>query len=155
MDRDKKLRRSILLCSYFTRNLAYYRAGWKDGSLKRDDPFWRTLNGNFLDICVLEWCKLLGDHKDKYHWKNIMDDPSKFKQEMFQELNIKQTDLDGIWRSIKSLRDKFVAHLDDEETMNIPQFDLALSLVIFFHKKARVKMTLAFVLSERGLGSGL
>lgn len=65
-----------------------------------------------------------------------MDDPSKFKQEMFHELNIKQTDLDGIWGSIKSLRDKFVAHLDDEEIMNIPQFDLALSLVIFFHKKA-------------------
>lgn len=136
MDRDKKLRRSILLCSHFTRNLAYYRAGWKDGSLKRDDPFWKTLNSNFLDICVLEWCKLFGDHKDKYHWKNIMDYPSKFKQEMFQELNIKQADFDGIWASIKSLRDKFVAHLDNKEIMNIPQFDLALSLVIFFHKKA-------------------
>ena len=64
---------------------------WKS----KDDSFWRTLNSNFLEICVLEWCKLFGDHKDKYHWENIMDDPSKFKQEMFHELNIKQTDLEG------------------------------------------------------------
>lgn len=136
MDRYKILRRAILLCCHFARNLAYYQAGWEGKELKKTSrPFWRTLNGNFLDICVLEWCKLFGNDKDIYHWKKIMNNPTQFKNEMFQELNIKQTDLETAWNSIKSYRDEFVAHLEDKETMRIPTFDLPLAAVIFYHKK--------------------
>ena len=44
-----------------------------------------------------------------------MNNPTQFKNEMFQELNIKQTDLETAWNSIKSYRDEFVAHLEDKE----------------------------------------
>ena len=137
MERYRKLRRCLLLCSHFTRNLAYYRAGWENGELKRKDPFWLTLNSDFLDICVLEWCKLFGDYKDKYHWKKIVDAPDDFKKEMFRKLGIEQINFDELWESIRSYRDKFVAHLDDEETGMIPKFDLALEMVIFYHENVK------------------
>ncbi len=54
-----------------------------------------------------------------------------FKAKMFKELNIKQTNLDKVHGSIKSYRDKFVAHLDSEETMNIPKLEEAFCMVCF------------------------
>lgn len=135
MTREKKLRRVVLVCCHFVRNLAYYRAGWKDGVSRSRDDFWITVNGNFLDICVLEWCKLFGEQKDRHHWKSVMGDSSNFRKEMFSDLGINQTKLDREWGSIRSYRDKFVAHLDEEETMKIPQFDIALKTVIFYHAK--------------------
>ncbi len=64
-----------------------------------------------------------------------MADPSNFRDEMFSELGINQTKLDREWGSIRSYRDKFVAHLDDEETMQIPQLDIALKTVTFYHSR--------------------
>jgi hypothetical protein len=67
LTRTDYLRRVVLLCSHFMRNLAYYRTGqrfpdgWKAKPLVPTAPFWRTVNGNFIDVCVLEWCKLFGD----------------------------------------------------------------------------------------------
>ncbi|MEO8441757.1 MAG: hypothetical protein ABI547_04675, partial [Betaproteobacteria bacterium] len=51
-------------------------------ALSRIDPnpdlnFWRVIHGNFLDIAVIEWCKLFGsDDKEhqKAHWKNLVAD---------------------------------------------------------------------------------
>ena len=40
--------------------------------------FWVTVNGNFLDQCVLEWAKLLGDRRGDHHWMQIVSDPTKF-----------------------------------------------------------------------------
>lgn len=53
--------------------MAYYRAGWKDKKLILGGNFWTGINGNCLDIAVLEWCKLFADRKDPHHWKKIVD----------------------------------------------------------------------------------
>lgn len=63
MTREQRLRRVVILWCHFTRNMAYYRAGWKDKKPVRSFEFWNTLNGNCLDIAVLEWCKLIGERK--------------------------------------------------------------------------------------------
>ena len=131
MERDKRLRRVGILCCHFVRNYAYYRSGWSNNNLKVKDQFWVSLNSNFIDISVLEWCKLFGDHKEKHHWKKIMHGDQTFKDRMFESVNIKQTDLDRVHDTMKSYRDKFVAHLDSEEIMNIPEFEDALHMVFF------------------------
>src|SRR4029434_10474685 len=120
MKSRKKLRRAALLCCHFVRNLAYYRAGFHDGTFKGDNEFWATVNGDFLDICVLEWCKLFGDYSEKHHWKRVVQYAKQFTTGMFSALGISQDDLDQCWKSIRSYRNKFVAHLDNEDTMNIP-----------------------------------
>lgn len=133
MDRHKRLRRVALLCWHFVRNIAYYKAGWDGPKFKGRDEFWATVNGNFLDICILEWCKLFGERSGKHYWKKIVDDESNFKSAMFAKIGITQIELDNYVNYIKNYRDKFVAHLDSDEVMNIPQLNIALSTVIFYH----------------------
>ncbi|GAB2915213.1 hypothetical protein [Rheinheimera gaetbuli] len=137
MDRTKRLRRVGLLCCHFVRNYAYYKAGWNEKGFKSKDQFWISLNGNFLDICVLEWCKLFGDHNDHQHWKKVMNPHKDFKEKMFNSLNINQTELDRINGSFRSYRDKFVAHLDSEETASIPKVSEGLPLVYFYYEEVK------------------
>lgn len=137
MDRETRLRRVGILCCHFARNLAYYKSGCDGEDIKAQDQFWISINGNFLDIAVLEWCKLFGDYKDKHHWKKVAHTDSQFKERMFEELQIKQTDLDRIHGSIKAYRDKFVAHLDSEETMNIPKISEGFEMVCFYYKEVK------------------
>lgn len=133
MNRYKRLRRVALLCCHFARNFAYYKAGWDSTKFKKQDEFWATVNCNFLDICVFEWCKLFGDHSDKHHWKNIAGDESYFMSSMFAKLRITQAVFNNCWRSIRHYRDKFLDHLDSDEVMRIPELNIAWSTVNFYH----------------------
>ena len=120
MDREKRLRRVALLCCHFARNCAYYRAGWDGKNTKATNEFWVTVQSNFIDIAVLEWLKLFGDHNDMHHWKKVIEDRETFKNEMLNSCKITEEELVNSRDSIKEYRDKFIAHLDSEETMNIP-----------------------------------
>ncbi|MCD4674473.1 MAG: hypothetical protein K8S18_00550 [Desulfobacula sp.] len=79
MARKKLLRMVATLCLYCLRHIAYYRAGWGRGSLILKTQFWVGVNGNFIDICVLEWCKIFGDLRGKHSWKKAISDPKSFK----------------------------------------------------------------------------
>jgi hypothetical protein len=133
MNRYKRLRRVTLLCCHFARNFAYYKAGLDSAKLTKQDEFWATVNSNFLDICVIEWCKLFGDHSDKHHWKNIAGDESLFMSSMFTELRITQVIFNNCWRSIRHYRDKYLDHLDSDEVMRIPELNIAWFTVNFYH----------------------
>lgn len=130
MDREKKLRRVALLCCHFARNCAYYHAGWDGKQTKATNEFWATVQGNFIDIAVLEWLKLFGDHKDKHHWKKVVDDKEAFKKDMLISCEITEDNLAQCRESFKAYRDKSIAHLDSGETMNIPTLDVPLPLAL-------------------------
>jgi hypothetical protein len=134
MDREKRLRRVALLCCYFARNCAYYRAGWDGKQAKATNEFWATVQGNFIDIVVLEWLKLFGDHNDKHHWKKVVEDKEDFKQEMLDSCAITEDDLAQSRESFKIYRDKFVAHLYSEDTIHIPVLDTPLALAKHYYK---------------------
>jgi hypothetical protein len=64
----ERQRRVVRLCCSFMRNLAFHRAGMQGevqfNLFARTHPqgaFWREAHGNFIDICVLDWCKLFAD----------------------------------------------------------------------------------------------
>lgn len=120
MTRKERLRRVAILCCHCLRNLAYYKAGWYRNELILKDQFWINVNGNFLDICVLEWCKLFGDLRGKHCWRKIISKQKSFHNGMLRELNIEESDLDTLINEMRRYRDKFVAHLDSEKTMYIP-----------------------------------
>jgi hypothetical protein len=126
MTRKEHLRRVMILCRHCLRNLAFYKAGWRGPSLIRKGHFWSNLNCNFLDICILEWCKLFGDPRGKNCWQKVISDCPGFQAGLLSELGISEAEFKVYIFDTKKYRDKFVAHLDLEPTMDIPRLDLAM-----------------------------
>jgi hypothetical protein len=77
-------------------------------------------NGAFLDIAVLEWCKLFTEFKGKHHWKTVIRDPSTFRKGLRESLGLSGGQFDKYAKTVLHYRDKFVAHLDDEVTVQYP-----------------------------------
>jgi hypothetical protein len=125
-----------LLCCHFARNLAYHRGGWHAGQLRRTAEFWVTVNGNFLDQCVLEWSKLFGitasDKKGAHYWGNVVADKSRFESEMFQQID--RTKFDEMFEAVRKYRNEFLSHLGQEKVMTPPVLNLAEHSVWFYHQ---------------------
>lgn len=139
MSRRDRLRRVVILCRNFARNLAYYRTGQLAEHAPLLDPkcprmsFWRITNGNCIDICVLEWCKLFADKNGKNHWRKIVSEPAVFKARLLSDLGLEEERFSREIEEVKLYRDKFLAHLDSELTMNIPRLDVAKESAWFYH----------------------
>ena len=139
-------RREILanvqrLCRSFGRNMAYYRAGWamELRHLFEANPdsgnFWNTVNGNFLDMCVLDWCKLFGERNGNYSWKRIVADPDAFKRDLLEHLGLDDNAFDEEIRIFREYRDKWVAHLDRDRKGLYPRLDIARKAVWFYYER--------------------
>ena len=126
MTRRQRLRRVGILCCHCLHNLAFYKAGWRDGVPKAKKQFWVNANGNFLDIAVLEWCKLFADTRGKHFWRKLISDPPCFWAGLLGALEMDGAQFDDYVNQMRTYRDKFVAHLDSEETMHIPQLQGAI-----------------------------
>jgi len=139
MSRRDRLRRVVILCRSFTVNLACFRAARRPEFSSLWDPqnkeasFWITAGNNFIDICVLEWCKLFADPKEKHHWYKIVSDPAKFQTELLGHLGIDAAAFDKEINVMRTYRDKFLAHLDSERVMHPPALDTAKKAVWFYH----------------------
>ena len=127
MTRKKRIRRVGILCCHCLRNIAFYLAGWRDGEFVFKEPrqFWITLNGNFIDICVLEWCKLFGLKRDEHYWEKVITDRASFLDGLMKGLGMTKDEFEVYVQEMRSYRDKFIAHLDSEERMNIPKLLIA------------------------------
>jgi AbiU2 len=133
LTREDRIRRVVLLCTHFARNLAYYRFAWSGGALLlTNSQFWRTVNGNCIDICVLEWCKLFGDYKGAHHWKQIVQNKDEFEVELHRTLGITKAEFSAHIKSVREYRDKFIAHLDQDLVARIPSFDIPKNAVWFY-----------------------
>jgi hypothetical protein len=139
MTPGERRRRVVLLCCSFVRNLAFYRVGQSERGkpfLSEAHPqasFWRQANANFLDMCVLEWCKLLGDKKDKHHWSRVVSDTTRFEADLLRHIGIDAAAFEAEIKAMRLYRDKFVAHLDDLLMMDIPVLEAAKLAVWFYH----------------------
>lgn len=135
MTREQRLRRALLICCHFARNMAYYRATYEHRRPVRQSEFWTSVNGNFIDIAVLEWCKLFGDPKDPHFWRKIATAPSGFEQGLLSALG-PGMNLEGFQyyvKTVRTYRDKFVAHLDHDLLANVPSLDDSWLAVQFYH----------------------
>lgn len=133
MPRKQYLRRVATLCLYCLRHMAYYRAGWHRGSLIIRTQFWVAVNGNFIDICVLEWCKLFGDLRGKHYWEKAISDPKAFKAGLFQDLEMTEAEFSAYVLEMRTYRDKYVAHLDSVARFSIPKLDIAKKSVVYLY----------------------
>jgi hypothetical protein len=137
--KKEQLRIVVILCCSFARNLAYYHAWWGEDHghfLFLTHPhknFWVAVNNNFLDVCVLDWCKLFADKRAKHGWRQIVTDVQKFEAGLLHHLNLDAAAFENEIKAMRSYRDKFVAHQDLEYTAILPTFDVAKKAVWFYH----------------------
>ena len=134
MTRRQLLRRAGILCCHFLRNLAFHKAGWKNGQLVTNDQFFVNANSNFLDVCVLEWCKLFGDKRGEHYWRKVITDQEAFFVGLLQRLKLTEAEFEAYVKSMRTYRDKFVAHLDTEEVMYPPKLRTARKSVSFLYE---------------------
>ena len=130
-ERRRELRYSVLLCAHGLRNLAYFRAGKQAGPAVLNGDFMVSVNNNFLDVCVLEWCKLFGDKKAKHCWSKIVDDQKKYEAALLTDLGMDRAQFAAYVDEMREYRDKFIAHLDEEATMHIPSLDATKASLAF------------------------
>lgn len=138
----------VIVCANFGRNIVIYRVGQRD-ELKpllsrhhRDRSFWRQVNSNAIDIAVLEWCKLFGErdrNKPGYGyachgWRIIVTDARAFEEGLYTNLNITEAEFVALVEGMRKLRDKFIAHLDSDRTMDIPLLTKAYEAVVYYHR---------------------
>jgi hypothetical protein len=133
MNRRTRLRRTGILCMHFLRNAAYYRAFNAAPIARRREQFWRTLNVNFIDICMLEWCKLFGDLNAMHHWSKCVTDAGEFCTGLYRRVRLDQHGFEAFRLEIRLYRDKFVAHLDEGNTMAIPRLQPAIESVEYLY----------------------
>lgn len=127
MDANERARRAALVCCHFARNFAYYSV-LRSSRLLSEAGFWLTVHGNFLDVCILEWCKLFGNKNGEYHWKKVVPDTDAFKRELLSLHGIDDAEFRELWNRIKDYRDDFVAHLEGQETTVVPNVNVAYQL---------------------------
>lgn len=128
---------AALLCCHFARNFAYHSVFRKSPYLGKEG-FWLTVQGNFIDVCVLEWCKLFGNRNGKYHWKNVLCDPDNFRRELLDTHGIDEAALKKLWNTVKDYRDDFVAHTEEQEMSVVPNMNLPYLLVEFYYRKLQL-----------------
>jgi hypothetical protein len=120
--------------------MAYYCVGWEVElrPLFERNPdsgnFWKTVNGNCLDMCVLDWCKLFGGRNENYSWKRVVEDPDAFKSALLEHLGLDDAAFGGQLRTFREYRDKWVAHLDSERIGLYPTLDTAKEAVWFYYE---------------------
>jgi hypothetical protein len=150
LTRDERRLRVVSLCCSFMRNLAFHRAGLRHDVQRRlfnsSHPraaFWREVHVNFLDICVLDWCKLFADPKGKHHWQRVIDNHDRFEADLYATLSVSVDDFGEMIEKARRYRNKFVAHLDDERMMHPPILDVPKKSVAFLHERLlqRVNLT--------------
>lgn len=137
MNRRNKVRKSCLLCLSFARNYAFYNASHADdgshlvgGTVKLANQFWNTTIGNYLDIAVIEWCKIFGNEKqEKHHWKKVIKDPVRYKVQLLTLFEGGEVRWAAYWKELLTYRDKFAAHLDEDNQYIVPYLRNAYELI--------------------------
>jgi hypothetical protein len=121
LDRQRRVAR---LCCHCIRNIAFYRAWYLEQKPHEEKNFWVNANGNFLDIAVMEWCKLFAE-RGKHDWATAVMHNATFLNDMLTALGKTTQEWDEYKQAMRKYRDKYVAHWDDLDVITTPELDIA------------------------------
>jgi len=133
MTRSQNLRRVAILCCHCLRNSAFCNSGRYNGERIFKGQFWINVNNNFLEIAILEWCKLFAETRGKHYWRKVISNHKTFQEGLLAEVNLTETEFGDYLNQIRSYRDKFIAHLDSEDTMYIPPLQIAVESTVYLY----------------------
>lgn len=120
---------------YVARNVAYHRS-LQPFNNELNQNYWILIFNNFLDISVLEWCKVFGSKNQNTHWSRHVENKDEFRNGMLARLEMSQEEWQTYWSSVKDYRDKSVAH--HQSNPNITHYlDLgpALTACFYYYEK--------------------
>ena len=133
-------RRQATLSCAIIRNIAFYYAGWVSGDgqgqLRDDTDLGRTINSNFIDVAVLEWSKLFVDWEARHHWRRFVKDTearTAFRSGLLEAIGIERAEWENYHAQVKTYRDHFIAHLDDDDVMIPPSLRVARESTVYFY----------------------
>ena len=131
--REKRLKRVALKCGDFAKQISYHQAFRKyKGSLKLN--FWIATFNNAIDLAVLDWFHLFGYQNDDLHWKRVVSDNDKFRDGLFNYLNLSKEGFEAYRNEIKAYRDKDIAHIEIRPVSNVPEMSIALKACNYYNK---------------------
>ncbi len=99
--------------------------------------FWRLVQGNQLDVAVLEWCKVFGSHAEATHWQNVVPatEHDQYRTALFASLAVNAGEWSNYWEEMKGYRDNLVAHhIEAAKVPKYPHLELALKSSVFHYK---------------------
>ncbi len=135
-DKDR-LRRIVLVCASFARNLAYFRAGQEKENqplLEERVPFasfWRQVNGNAFDVAILDWCKLFADKTGEHHWTKVIKNRTAFETGLMRHLGVNAGIFEEYSKDLRTYRNKCAGHSDPDKMAQVPDMALAKSATEF------------------------
>jgi hypothetical protein len=128
----QRQRRVASLCCHCIRNTAYHKAWGESGRPHTDKDFWVNATGNFIDIAVMEWCKLFAEWDSPYHYRKVAAVRKDFREAMLKRLGKSQAEWDAYVSGVKIYRDKYIAHWEEKPPkLTVPALDLARDSAIF------------------------
>ena len=96
--------------------------------------FWVTAHNNYLDVAILEWCKLFTDRAGMHHWRKSVTNQDKLMVALLAHIRCSEDGYRAYAISIKTYRDTFVAHLDEANDVNVPKMSIARLSTQFLYK---------------------
>lgn len=93
--------------------------------------FFGRAHNIFLDAAIMKWCMLFADDRAKHRLFNLVSDRAKFKQELLTHLQMSWDEFESYSKTLRAVRDKFIAHLDDEIKTPMPMLDAVVESASF------------------------
>ncbi|MGD0485648.1 MAG: hypothetical protein ABSB94_00480 [Syntrophorhabdales bacterium] len=131
--REYLLFRVATKCGDFARNLSFHRVlgDYVNDSEKRN--FWIHMYNNAIELAILDWSHLFGNHKDDLHWKRVVHDPVSFKRQFLKAIRMTEQEWSAYHREIKSYRDKDIAHIEVRLKSHVPDMTQALQAAACYY----------------------
>ena len=138
-----RIRRTFQLANHCISNIAAYKANWRKNAMNESElvvnrSFWKRANGNFLDIAVLEWCKVFSERNGEHHWSRIFKLRQDWMREFLQHMGMSQKEFHAELQRVLKYRNKYVAHLEPIP-MKYPSVDFLLQSISYLYEKIRLE----------------
>ncbi len=132
VDRETLVNRAVLNCVHFVRQYIYF-LHMADQREDFEETVLTYIHNNFIDMAILGWSHLFGNHNDDLHYRKICLDADEFKVQMLKELELDDEGWKGYWHEVQTFRNKRVAHLEVVPDVIVPDLDLAYRSVAFYY----------------------
>lgn len=125
------------------RNYLYHYVTYKILYINKDifgsnNKFCSMTSNSHLYMAIVEWCKLFGSERGEktFCTKSFNDESEKklFFDSLYLELRIDKSEWEKYVDSMKIIRDKHIAHTDNNtEGDLVPKLDIAYKCIMFFN----------------------
>lgn len=152
--RKLRIRRTCQLADHCISNIAAYKAYWRKDARSKSElivnrDFWKRANGNFLDIAVLEWCKVFSERSGEHHWSKIFKSKQDWLENFCQHMNMSKKEFCADLQRVVKYRNKYVAHLEPIP-MKYPSTDFLLKSVSYLYDQIRSSPSTNDAVSDYG-----